>query len=173
MKYLLPFAVLAVVVGFLFVGLRLKPSEVPSPFIGKAAPAFELPLVHDESKRLTPAQLRGKVWLFNVWASWCVSCRAEHPLLVELAKRDIVTIVGLNYKDEVADAQGWLKHFGNPYAFSVRDADGRVGIDYGVYGVPETFVIDDEGVIRYKHIGPLTADDIQEKILPLIERLRR
>ena len=173
MKYVLPFAVLAVVVAFLLVGLRLKPSEVPSPFIGKSAPAFAAPLLQEGAQRFGPENMRGKVWLFNVWASWCVSCRAEHPVLVDLAKRNIVTIVGLNYKDEVPDAQAWLAHFGNPYAFSVRDADGRIGIDYGVYGVPETFVIDQEGVIRYKHLGPLSADDIEEKILPLLTRLQR
>ena len=173
MKYFLPLGVLAVVVGFLFVGLQLKPREVPSPFIGKHAPAFQLKQLQASDKVFSPEALRGKVWLFNVWASWCVSCRAEHPVLVELAKRNLVPIVGLNYKDKRDEALKWLAHFGNPYVLSVSDLDGRVGIDFGVYGVPETFVIDREGVIRYKHIGPLTDDDVKEKILPLVERLQR
>ncbi|HKY01378.1 MAG TPA: DsbE family thiol:disulfide interchange protein [Burkholderiales bacterium] len=173
MKYFLPLGVLAVVVGFLFVGLQLKPREVPSPFIGKAAPAFQLQQLQSPDRPFQPEAMRGKVWLFNVWASWCVSCRAEHPVLVELAKRNLVPIVGLNYKDKRDEALKWLAHFGNPYVLSVSDLDGRVGIDFGVYGVPETFVIDREGVIRYKHIGPLTDDDVKEKILPLVERLQR
>ena len=173
MKYFLPLGVLAVVVGFLFVGLQLKPREVPSPFIGKAAPAFQLQQLQAPDRPFQPEAMRGKVWLFNVWASWCVSCRAEHPVLVELAKRNLVPIVGLNYKDKRDEALKWLAHFGNPYVLSVSDLDGRVGIDFGVYGVPETFVIDREGVIRYKHIGPLTDDDVKEKILPLVERLQR
>lgn len=172
MKYLLPLAVLAVVVGFLFVGLRLKPSEVPSPFIGRSAPNFDLPRVDDPQLRFKPQNMQGKVWLFNVWASWCVSCRAEHPLLIDLAKRSVLPIIGLNYKDKAQDAQSWLKQFGNPYQLSVSDLEGRVGIDFGVYGVPETFVIDKEGVIRYKHIGPLREEDLKEKILPLVSHLQ-
>ncbi|HKO88136.1 MAG TPA: DsbE family thiol:disulfide interchange protein [Burkholderiales bacterium] len=172
MKYLLPLGVLGVVVAFLFVGLRLKPSEVPSPFIGKQAPAFALPRLHEPAEIFKPEQMQGKVWLFNVWASWCVSCRAEHPILIDLAKRNVVPIIGLNYKDRPADAKTWLKQLGNPYALSVSDLDGRVGIDFGVYGVPETFVIDKRGLVQYKHIGPVSGDDLTEKILPLVARLQ-
>ena len=172
MKYLLPLGVLAVVVGFLFVGLQLKPNEVPSPFIGKQAPAFELPRLHEPDTRFSPKDMHGKVWVFNVWASWCVSCRAEHPVLIDLARRNIVPVVGLNYKDKPEDAKTWLRQFGNPYVFSVSDLQGRVGVDFGVYGVPETFVIDKESRIQYKHIGPLSDNDLQEKILPLIARLQ-
>jgi cytochrome c biogenesis protein CcmG/thiol:disulfide interchange protein DsbE len=115
--------------------------------------------------------MKGKVWLLNVWASWCVSCRVEHPLLVEMAKKNVVPIVGLNYKDKREDGMQWLGKFGNPYTLSAYDADGRVGIDYGVYGVPETFVIDKLGVIRYKQIGPITPEALEKQLLPLIRKL--
>jgi cytochrome c biogenesis protein CcmG, thiol:disulfide interchange protein DsbE len=173
MKYILPLGVLIVIGAFLFLGLDLKPSEIPSAFIGKNAPHFELKQLHEPAQAFKPEEMRGKVWLFNVWASWCVACRAEHPLLVDLAKKNIVPIVGLNYKDKPEDALAWLRHFGNPYMLSVADTNGRVGINYGVYGVPETFVIDKEGIIRYKQIGPITEDDLREKILPAVERLQR
>ena len=114
----------------------------------------------------------GKVWLFNVWASWCVACRDEHPLLINLSRQNIVDIVGLNYKDLGTDASNWLKKFGNPYSVIAVDEIGNVGIDYGVYGVPETFVIDKKGIVRMKHIGPLTIDDMENKILPLISSLQ-
>jgi cytochrome c biogenesis protein CcmG, thiol:disulfide interchange protein DsbE len=113
------------------------------------------------------------VWLFNVWASWCVSCREEHPLLVELAQSKVVPIVGLNYKDQPDEAKGWLARFGDPYTLSVMDLKGRIGIEYGVYGVPETFVIDKAGVIRYKQIGPVTREALDKKILPLIRELEK
>ena len=172
-KYLLPLGVFIVVAGFLFYGLNLNPREVPSPLVGKPAPAFQLPRLHQPTESFTPKEMAGKVWLLNVWASWCVACRDEHPLMVELAKHNIVPVVGLNYKDQPADAQKWLQHFGDPYVLSVSDIEGRVGIDFGVYGVPETFVIDQQGVIRYKHIGPLREDSLKETILPLVERLSR
>jgi cytochrome c biogenesis protein CcmG/thiol:disulfide interchange protein DsbE len=160
-------------VGFLAVGLRLNPREVPSPLIGKAAPAFDLPVLHQPDKRFSPADMRGKVWLLNVWASWCESCRDEHPLLVELSKKGTLPILGLNYKDKSEDARLWLKRFGDPYQLSVADADGRIGIDYGVYGVPETYLIDAQGVIRYKRIGAITPAVLQEKILPLLAELKK
>jgi len=172
-RYLLPLGVFIVVAGFLFYGLNLNPREVPSPLIGKPAPEFALPVLHQPDKRFTPKDMAGQVWLLNVWASWCVACRDEHPLLVELAKRKLVPVGGLNYKDHPADAQKWLQHFGDPYVTSVSDLEGRVAIDFGVYGVPETFVIDRAGVIRHKHIGPLTEDALKEQILPLVERLSR
>ena len=172
-RFLWPLAIFILLVGFLAVGLRLNPREVPSPLVGKAAPAFELPVLHQPDKRFVPGDMRGKVWLLNVWASWCVSCREEHPVLVDLAKRGVMPILGLNYKDKGEDAQRWLKQFGDPYQLSVVDADGRIGIDYGVYGVPETYLIDGEGVIRYKQIGPLTQAIVEQKVLPLAKALKK
>jgi cytochrome c biogenesis protein CcmG/thiol:disulfide interchange protein DsbE len=172
-RFLLPLAVFILLVGFLAVGLNLNPREVPSPLVGKPAPAFALPLLHQPDKRFGPADMRGKVWLLNVWASWCVSCRDEHPLLVGLAKRGVMPILGLNYKDKGDEATAWLKQFGDPYQLSVVDSDGRIGIDYGVYGVPETYLIDAEGVIRYKQIGPVTAAILEQKILPLAMALKK
>jgi cytochrome c biogenesis protein CcmG/thiol:disulfide interchange protein DsbE len=172
-RYLIPFGVFLVLVAFLAVGLRLNPREVPSPLIGKPAPAFQLAQLHENGKQLAKQDMLGQVWLLNVWASWCVSCREEHPVLLELAKRNVVPIYGLNYKDKRDDALGWLKQFGDPYALSIVDRDGRVGIDYGVYGVPETFVIDKAGVIRYKQIGPVTPQALKDKILPLVQQLQQ
>jgi len=170
-RFLWPLAIFILLVGFLAVGLKLDPREVPSPLIGKPAPAFELPVLHQPDKRFVPGDMRGKVWLLNVWASWCVSCREEHPVLLDLAKRGVMPILGLNYKDKGDDANAWLKQFGNPYELSAVDADGRIGIDYGVYGVPETYLIDAEGVIRYKQIGPITPEALEKTILPLIKQL--
>ncbi|MCC6714977.1 MAG: DsbE family thiol:disulfide interchange protein [Gammaproteobacteria bacterium] len=170
-RFLLPFGVFLVLLGFLFVGLKLNPREVPSPLIGKPVPEFTLPQLHEPAKAFSPQSMRGRVWLLNVWASWCVSCRDEHPLLVDFAKNHQVAIVGLNYKDKPDDAQAWLAQLGDPYTLSVSDLEGRVGIDFGVYGVPETFVIDKQGVIRYKQIGAVTVDALQGKILPLIREL--
>ena len=172
-RVLWPLGIFLVLVGFLFAGLYLNPREVPSPLVGKPAPSFDLALLHQPDKRFTPADMRGKVWLLNVWASWCVSCRQEHPILVDLAKRNIVPIYGLNYKDPREDALRWLKQFGDPYVLSIADVEGRVGIDYGVYGVPETYVIDKAGVIRFKQIGPVTQDVLEKTILPLIRELQK
>jgi cytochrome c biogenesis protein CcmG/thiol:disulfide interchange protein DsbE len=172
-RFAIPLAVFAVIVAFLFVGLGLNPREVPSPFIGKPAPAFQLAQLHAPDRAFTQKDLLGQVWLLNVWASWCISCRDEHPLLVELAKAKTVPLVGLNYTDKPEEAKAWLKQFGDPYQLSVSDLNGRVGIDYGVYGVPETFVIDKAGVIRYKHIGPITPDALERKILPLVRELQK
>ena len=172
-RFLWPLGIFVLLVGFLAVGLRLDPREVPSPLVGKPAPAFELPILHQPEKRFVPGDMRGKVWLLNVWASWCVSCREEHPVLLELAKRGELPILGLNYKDKGDDANAWLKQFGNPYQLSAVDADGRIGIDYGVYGVPETYLIDTNGVIRYKQIGPITPAVLEQKILPLAQSLKK
>ena len=171
LKYVIPLAVFVLLAAFLAVGLTRDPREVPSPFIGKAAPAFRLEQLHDAKLAFTPADMKGKVWMLNVWASWCVSCRVEHPLLVEMSRRGTVPIVGLNYKDQREDGKQWLAKFGNPYSLSAFDVDGKVGIDYGVYGVPETFVIDKAGVIRYKQIGPITPEALERKILPLLKSL--
>ena len=154
------------------VGLTLKPREVPSPFIGKPAPAFTLPRLDDPARHLTPRELQGQVWVLNIWASWCAPCREEHPVLVSAAKAQQVPIVGMNYKDDPRNAQEWLLRLGDPYQVSLVDRDGRAAIDYGVYGVPETFVIDKAGVVRFKHIGPLTADVWRRDLLPLIQRLK-
>ena len=171
LRFVIPLAIFIALAAFLAVGLTRDPREVPSPFIGKAAPAFSLEQVADAGAAFTPADMKGKVWLLNVWASWCASCRVEHPVLVEMSKRNVVPIVGLNYKDKREDALQWLGRYGNPYALSAYDVDGKVGIDYGVYGAPETFVIDKQGVIRYKQIGPITPEALEKKILPLIREL--
>jgi cytochrome c biogenesis protein CcmG/thiol:disulfide interchange protein DsbE len=172
-KLFIPLAVFAVLVGFLFVGLFLNPREVPSPLIGKPAPQFTLNQLHQPGRTLGTPDMRGQVWLLNVWASWCVSCREEHPLLVELGKAKVVPIIGLNYKDEPAAGMKWLAQNGDPYNLSVVDRDGAVGIDFGVYGVPETFVIDKQGTIRYKQIGPITVEALEKKIIPLVRELQK
>jgi len=172
-KLLIPLAVFGVLFAFLLVGLTLNPREVPSPLIGKPAPAFELVQLHRPERKLGTGDMKGQVWLLNVWASWCVSCRVEHPILMQFSKSKLVPIVGLNYKDKPDEGIAWLKEHGNPYDVSVVDRDGRVGIDWGVYGVPETFVVDKAGVIRYKHIGPVDTAALESKILPLVRELQR
>ena len=172
-RFLIPFAIFVALIVFFYVGLQLKPREIPSPLINKPAPDFNLPQLHDPQQSFGVAAMRGQVWLFNVWASWCVSCRDEHPLWVAFAQSNRLPIVGLNYKDKRPDALNWLLQLGNPYVLSVMDSEGRIGIDYGVYGVPETYVIDKQGVIRMKHIGPITPEILQEKILPLVQALSK
>ncbi len=171
-RYLIPLGVFIVLVVFLAIGLNLNPREVPSPLIDKPAPQFQLARLDDPAQAVRPEDLRGKVWLLNVWASWCVACLQEHPVLVEFSRSGLVPIYGLNYKDKRDDAHAWLAKNGNPYTVSIVDGDGRVGIDYGVYGVPETFVIDKQGVIRYKHIGPITPEVLKDKIVPLVRKLQ-
>lgn len=171
-RALLPLAIFLVVVGFLFKGLFLDPREVPSPLVGKPTPQFSLPRLDNSQKVFSPKEMLGQVWLFNVWASWCGACRDEHPLLVELAKTGFVPVYGMDYKDTREDALQWLEQRGNPYAAVAVDADGRVGIDYGVYGVPETYVIDKAGTIAYKQIGPITEEALRDKIIPLIKKLK-
>jgi cytochrome c biogenesis protein CcmG/thiol:disulfide interchange protein DsbE len=158
-------------VALLAAGLMLNPREVPSPLIGKPAPHFELPLLAAPGKTFSQKDMLGKVWVLNVWASWCPPCLVEHPVITELSKS--VPVVGLNYKDARDDALPWLERNGDPFALTVFDEKGRIAIDYGVYGVPETYVIDGKGVIRYKHIGPLSREAAQKKVRPLIEELRR
>ncbi len=169
--FLIPLAAFLALAVMLAVGLKLDPREVPSPLIDKPAPKFALQRLDDAGKTIRLDDMRGKVWVLNVWASWCVACREEHPLLVEFAKKRVVPLYGLNYKDQREDASAWLARFGNPYDASLFDDDGRVGIDFGVYGVPETFVIDQNGVIRLKHIGPITPDVLATKIEPLLKKL--
>jgi len=180
-------------VALLAVGLGLNPRDVPSPLVGKPAPAFTLPVLAAPETTLNPKDMQGKVWLLNVWASWCVSCRQEHPVLVEFSRKVNVPLLGLNYKEVRGDgsfdmskmpadeektlafqrANQWLAQHGNPYTKTVMDLDGRVGIDYGVYGVPETYVIDKTGVIRMKHTGPITPDVLGQKIMPLLAELNK
>ncbi len=170
-KYLLPLAIFLVLVGFLAVGLHLDPRNVPSPLIDKPAPAFSVSKLGEPGAKFSPAEMKGKVWLLNVWASWCVACREEHPVLMQLARDSNLELYGLDYKDTEADAQNWLKEGGNPYKAVAVDAEGTVGIDYGVYGVPETYVIDRAGIIRFKQTGPITQEVWEQKIAPLLKTL--
>ncbi len=170
-RFVLPLAIFLAIAFFLFRGLSLNPRDVPSPLIGKPVPQFSVPVLTDATRTLDPAQLRGKVYLLNVWGSWCVSCRDEHPVLVELAKKGTLPIYGLNWKDRPEDAVAWLARFGDPYVASGVDRDGKVAIDFGVYGAPETYLIDRDGIIRFKQTGPLTPRIIQESILPLAAKL--
>lgn len=171
-RFIIPFTLFLVVVGFLAVGLRLNPREIPSPLVGKAAPVFSLPQLHEEGKTFSPREMAGQVWLLNFWASWCGGCKTEHPVLMQLAKSGAVPIYGMDYKDKRDEALTWLRQWGNPYPIVGVDEVGRVGIDYGVYGVPETYVIDKQGVIRYKQIGPLNEEVLANKILPLVKELQ-
>jgi cytochrome c biogenesis protein CcmG/thiol:disulfide interchange protein DsbE len=171
LRYLIPLGVFGVLAGFLAVGLRLDPREVPSPLIDKPAPEFALTQLDKPEQTIRRADMLGRVWMLNVWASWCEACREEHPYLVEFAKLKALPIYGLDYKDQREPAQQWLAQRGNPYDASLFDASGRVGIDFGVYGVPETFIIDKQGVIRFKQIGPLTPEALQDKVLPLLRKL--
>ncbi len=192
-KFLVPLLLFFGLAGFLAFGLTLNPREVPSPLIDKPAPDFSLARLDQPEQTFALKEMQGQVWLLNVWASWCVACREEHPVLVRMAEQKIVPVVGLNYKEVRGDgainargmaleaetgmaierARTWLTDHGNPYVLSVLDIDGRVGIDFGVYGVPETFLIDRDGRIRYKHIGPITPDALQNVLMPKIEELRR
>jgi cytochrome c biogenesis protein CcmG, thiol:disulfide interchange protein DsbE len=158
-------------VTLLAIGLTLNPREVPSPLIGKPAPAFKLPLLHEPDKRFSQEDMLGRVWILNVWASWCPPCLIEHPIVTDLARSGLAPVVGLNYKDAREDALPWLSRNGDPYKISVQDVAGRIAIDYGVYGVPETYVIDRDGVIRFKHVGPLTPEVAERRIRPLLKEL--
>ena len=175
----IPLALFIGLVVFLFIGLRRDPREVPSPLINKAAPAFQLPQLQDPTKTFSAQDMRGKVWLVNFWGTWCIACREEHPWLVDYAKANAVPIVGVDYKyssdtsDERTAAVRWLAELGNPYSITVYDGDGRTSIDFGVYGAPETFLIDKQGVIRFKQIGPLTQEAWENKVLPLVKQLNQ
>lgn len=171
LRFIVPLVLFVVLVGFLGAGLRLDPREVPSPLIGKPAPDFALARLDAPQQTIRRADLLGRVWLLNVWASWCVACRQEHPVLLAYAREKRVPIYGLDYKDARPAGLAWLAQMGDPYEASLFDESGRVGIDFGVYGVPETFVIDRRGVVRLKHIGPLTAEVIRTRIEPLLKEL--
>lgn len=170
-RAVLPLLAFIVLVVFLAIGLTKDPRKLPSPFIGKTAPEFNLPILHKMEENFSPKLMLGKVWILNVWASWCVSCRAEHQVLNNLVKYHQVNLVGLNYKDDINDARRWLSRYGDPYQLSASDVDGIAGIEWGVYGVPETFIMDKKGAVRLKHTGPVTNKDIKEKIVPLIKKL--
>ncbi len=173
MRFTLPLVIFLVLAGFLYVGLSLDPREVPSPLVGKPAPTFSLPQLHDANKQFSTQDMQGQVWLLNVWASWCSACKDEHPILMDLARQNIVPVLGLDYKDKREDGERTLSQAGDPYTLTIFDADGRVGFDYGVYGVPETYVIDKQGVIRDKLIGALTPKNLRERILPLVAELQK
>jgi cytochrome c biogenesis protein CcmG/thiol:disulfide interchange protein DsbE len=173
-KYLLiPLVLFIALVVFLLVGLRRDPHEVPSPLINKPAPAFMLPQLHEPARTFSVESMRGKVWVLNFWGTWCVACREEHPMLVEFARSGALPIYGVDYKDDREAARQWLNELGNPYTLTAFDVDGRTSIDYGVYGAPESYLIDKQGVIRFKQIGPITEDVWNNKFLPLARRLNQ
>jgi cytochrome c biogenesis protein CcmG/thiol:disulfide interchange protein DsbE len=172
-KALIPLLVFIVLVVFLAIGLTRDPHEIPSPLIGKPAPVFTAPVLDGAGAKFSAKDMLGKVWLLNTWASWCVACRQEHPLLVEFAKTKTISVIGLDYKDQDADGLKWIQRYGNPYDVSITDKDGRIGIDFGVYGVPESFLIDKNGVIRYKQIGPFTEEALRDKLMPLVRELQK
>jgi cytochrome c biogenesis protein CcmG, thiol:disulfide interchange protein DsbE len=169
--FLIPLAIFVGLLVFLGIGLTKDPREVPSPLIDKPAPDFRLNQLDNPAQAFSPVDMRGKVWLLNVWASWCSGCQEEHPYLMEISRKNVVPIYGMDYKDQVMDAMQTLNRAGNPYSLVFSDANGRAGIDYGVYGVPETFLIDKQGVIRYKQIGPITPEAFESKLMPLIRKL--
>jgi cytochrome c biogenesis protein CcmG/thiol:disulfide interchange protein DsbE len=172
-QFFLPLAIFLTLVWFLYQGLFLNPREVPSALINQPVPAFVLPQLHAPEQTFSPADMKGRVWLLNVWGSWCVSCQYEHPFLNDLAKQQVVPVVGFNWKDDPGAAKRWLVKYGDPYVLSVSDLEGRRAIDLGVYGAPETFVIDKSGLIRYKHTGPIDAKVLSERLLPLIRDLQK
>lgn len=170
MTRLLPLIVFLIMVGFLAWGLQRDPSRIDSPLIDQAAPAFSLPVLGGDTT-FTSEDMLGQPWVLNVFASWCGPCIAEHPVLTDLAEQQSAPVVALNYKDSSADAVAWLARYGDPFYVVAEDQAGSVGIDWGVYGVPETFVIDGEGNVRYKHIGPLSDEDMKNTVMPLLQSL--
>jgi cytochrome c biogenesis protein CcmG/thiol:disulfide interchange protein DsbE len=171
-KFIVPFGLFVLLAAFLFVGLQRDPSYVPSPLIGKPAPAFSLPSLQDASYPVSTEELQGRPWVLNVWGTWCGGCREEHDTLLAIAKQNVVPLVGLNWKDDNTAAQRWLRQLGNPYAVVAEDRDGRVAIDWGVYGAPETFLIGADGTVLYKHIAPMTMETWTKEFLPRIEAAR-
>jgi len=171
LRFIAPLVVFIGMVVMFWIGLGKDPQKIPSALLDKPAPVFSLPQLHKSELAFTPEDMKGKVWLLNVWASWCASCRSEHPLFMEIARKGEATLVGLNYKDQPGDAKTWLRQLGDPYVLSISDLAGNAGIDYGVYGVPESFLIDKQGVIRYKHVGPVSRQDWNTIIKPKIKEL--
>ncbi|GFE83384.1 cytochrome C-type biogenesis protein [Steroidobacter agaridevorans] len=172
LKYLLPVGLFAVLVGFLYFGLGRDKETLPSPLIGKAAPVFELTRLDDPGKTFSNSEFAGKPYVLNVWGSWCVGCRQEHGALLEIARRGEVPIVGLNYNDERQAALNWLEQLGNPYVVSAFDGEGRVGIDWGVYGAPETFLVDANGKVIKKHVAPITVEIWEQEFVPLLAQAK-
>ncbi len=172
LRYVLPLLIFAGLVVLFVIGMQMDPRRVPSPLIGKPLPEFDLTQLYDESQSLANSQFLGEVVLINFWASWCISCRYEHPILLEYARSGNASVYGMNYKDTRKDALEWLKQYENPYKLIAFDPEGRTGIDFGLYGVPETYVVDQKGIIRYKHIGPISREDMDKKIVPLVEELK-
>lgn len=172
-RYLIPLALFTVLIVFLAIGLTRDPSKLPSALLNKPAPSFRLPQLNDPDKTFSTEDMRGKVWVMNVWASWCVACRVEHKHLLQYAKSGVVPIYGLNYKDKREDALAWLGELGDPYVLNAVDLEGRVGMDYGVYGAPETYLIDKSGTIRHKHVGVVEPEIWSKDFLPLIQELNR
>jgi len=171
MRFAIPLGIFVLMVGLLGFGLTLDPKKIPSPLIDKPAPAFSLSILHQPELKLSQKDMLGQVWVMNVWASWCVSCRAEHKIIKRLSNQNLAPIIGLNYKDKPEDAKAWLNQLGNPYMASITDLDGQVGIDWGVYGVPETFIIGKDGFIKYKHIGPVTQESLDSEVIPMLKQL--
>lgn len=172
MRFILPLILFLILSVFLYKGLGRDTREVPSPLIGKAAPAFSLPTLQEPAKQFSPREMLGRVWLLNVWASWCEACKDEHPVLMQFSTEKVLPIVGVDYKDKREDGIDTLKKAGDPYDQVISDADGKVGFDYGVYGVPETYLIDKAGIIRFKQIGPVTPENLRNKLMPLIAELQ-
>ena len=168
LKFGIPLALCALLGVFLFVGLQRDPSFVPSPLIGKPAPEFSLPSLQDAAYPVSPSDLRGRPWVLNVWATWCGGCRQEHDTLLAIARTNVVPMIGLNWKDDNAAAQQWLRALGNPYSAVAEDTEGRVAIDWGVYGAPETFLIGPDGTVLFKHIAPMTMEVWNREFLPRI-----
>lgn len=172
LRLLLPALLFAVIAVFLYKGLDRNPRDLPSALIDKPAPAFTLPVLGREGQHWSPAEHAGKVWLLNVWGSWCAACQIEHPVLEQFARSGLAPIVGLAWKDRPDASAAWLRRFGDPYSLVVSDLDGRVGIDWGVYGAPETFVIDKHGIIRFKHVGPVDPGLVRDRLIPLVQSLQ-
>ena len=171
-RYLIPAGVLVVLVGFLYVGLWKDPRAVPSPLLGKPAPIYELPLLHDPTQTLGTEKLMGQVYLVNIWGTWCPGCRIEHDTLLEIASRDIVPIYGLNWKDDPADARLWLQQYGDPYKATMFDEEDRIALDWGAYGAPETYLIDENGTVLHKHIAAMSLEVWERDFMPLINQLQ-
>lgn len=172
LRFLLPILLFAIIALFLYKGLDRDPRNLPSPLIGKAAPSFTLPVLGGDGRHWSPETLRGQVWLLNVWGSWCAACRVEHPLLNDLARAGNVTIVGLAWKDKPEASAGWLQRLGDPYSVVISDLDGRAGVDWGVYGAPETFLVDKKGTIRFKHVGAITPELLRTRLMPMVRELQ-
>lgn len=166
-RFVIPGLVFVILAGVLYVGVVHSPekSTMQSALLGKPAPAFDLPVLGEDTTRITSAQLAGRPWVLNVWATWCVECRHEHEMLLAIARQGAVPLVGLDWKDEDAAAKKWLNDLGNPYSVVAVDRDGRVAIDFGVYGAPETFFIDERGLVQYRHVGAMTADVWEREFL--------